>query len=91
MTLAARNFPYDVEAYIILDTGSEYYFWPEWSTEPQSVTFRMPLGQFDDISLLNFTWPDIPASGNPLTFMAVLVNPETGDLMTPVSQSTAYY
>jgi predicted MPP superfamily phosphohydrolase len=89
--LTARSAPESVIAYVALYAGGQYYFWPDWTTDPEGVPINVPATGESDVSVLHFEWPDIPKQGLPLTFYAILVSPDTGQILTPLSTVILYY
>lgn len=91
LNLIARWFPIDMELFIVIEAAGQYYFWPEWGTQADSITFRLPVGEYVGIELFNIEWPDVPLSGQRVTFHVAALDPRSGTLLRPVYSSSVLY
>ncbi|MBN1295923.1 hypothetical protein JXA80_04025, partial [bacterium] len=73
------------DAYIALAVGGQYWFWPSWRPYPpwvdkQSIGIEPFSGTLQ--TLLEFTWPEVGGAADDIAFWGVLVDPESGILLS---------
>ncbi len=86
LELAIRNpsFPRTIGFYTALAAGGEYFYHPDWTTQPPSAPAEISLAACDQetLVLLDFTWPDVKGAGKDFTFLSALVDLETGEVLS---------
>jgi predicted phosphodiesterase len=84
--LVERHYEHPVSVYVALEIDGIFFFWPGWSAAPEDLTFTLPAGEYHDIEILDFTWPDSTLMGMVMRFYGILVDPGSGLPLTPMSQ-----
>jgi hypothetical protein len=72
----------DVHLFIMLQVGTEYWFWPSWGDLLNDVSMDLPHGGMDVVVIPEFIWPD---TGNQsvagLLFWGALMNAEMTEIL----------
>ncbi len=74
-----------VDEYIILDYYGQYYFWDDWTTEIDYLTFLIYSGSSFTQNILDFIWPEGVGSGANIKFWAACLYHDTFMLASNIS------
>lgn len=80
-----------VDEYIVLEVYAQYYFWPTWTTEMDSVSLYMTPGYRLEDLILNFIWPSDVDTIHGITFWAALMRKDTYEVFGSFSQCTCEF
>jgi hypothetical protein len=80
----------EVRTYIVLDVYGSYWFWPTWCAYPDCIDWEdrtlTGASQFSE-TVLEFPWPSGSGSGQDICFHAILMDPETQELLCDLSSA----
>lgn len=94
ITLSMENTgdPNMVQLFIALEAAGQFFFWPEWETEPSMQRIFMNSGQLTEVTVLDITWPDsLPVFGETVTFWSAALDEGSGTMVSPVAQTRCIY
>jgi len=82
------------DLYVALDLSSlgltePYYFWPSWSKYPPGIDRKrlaLPTGESRE-DILQFTWPAGAGAAEGLSFISVVLDPDTALLLSGIAQA----
>ncbi len=74
--------PVPCSQWIALEVLGSFYFYPSWTTTPESESFTLPPFYVDAVQVLNILLPDEISPGGPYFFHALLTDSETGAVVS---------
>jgi hypothetical protein len=70
----------NVDQYIVLDVAGMYFFWDNWTAQPQSLPRTYAAGYNGEENILNFTWPTVDGSYSGIRFWLASLRSGTSEL-----------
>lgn len=71
---------YDLPFAVVLEAGSLYFWYPEWSTEFDCERIALGIGTLS-MEILRFEWPDLSGGGSDLRIYGALLNNGCSDII----------
>lgn len=65
---------------VVLEAGSQYFWYPDWSTEFRCWGINLGIGTIP-VEILRFHWPVLTGSGSGATFYSALLNNDYSELI----------
>ncbi|MBN1296928.1 hypothetical protein JXA80_09115 [bacterium] len=62
--------------YIALEAGGTFWFYPSWSLTPDCESRYLGSGSVIEVTVFDFTWPDVDGFAAGLRFWGALLNPD---------------
>jgi len=69
------------DLYIVLDVYNNYWFWPDWSRDPDYLEGSLPPEDRYPVSILEFTWPYYPGTFSGIIIYAAALMPDSDQLI----------
>jgi len=81
-----------IQPYIALETGGLYFFWPDWSQTPSVEHLYINSNDSVERTVLTLTWPeDLALLGETVNFLGIILDDDTGDIISPLAQLELIY
>ncbi|MCD4655894.1 metallophosphoesterase [bacterium] len=81
-----------VQPYIALEAGGMYFFWPEWGQTPFVEHVFMNAGDIIERTIMELIWPEeLALFGEMVTFWGVIIDDDTGEIVSPLAQMEFIY
>ncbi len=72
----------ELDEWIILDVYGSYWFWPDWSVEPDCALVELPSYEYDHQTRLQFDWPtENVGAAEGLKFWGAFLHPQSSILV----------